>query len=437
MKARRELAAELLAVLRRRGLTEAEVFFKQGRSRRFEVGAPGRVGSSSRETGWAIRAGDDRSSLWMAGTGLPLPESDWPAPDGRAIRLPAAEPIAAWRPPADLDASLMAEGEAIGLLEAVERALSTELPGARLLRGVLDEGTSETMIFNSRGVDVEYRSRAAALRVEAVAPGKAAPSSALLVAEREARRFQPGAVGNRLANHLLLARQGRAEMRHRGELLIGSAVATRILAGCLPLLVGAQGERLARRYRDRQGRIGSSALTIVDDGRLPGGVLEAPVDGEGVPTGQTLLVEQGQFRRSLQGWRELAGRHQARPGCVRRHGWRDLPRVAPSHLYIQPATEVAVGSLLGSMSRGCYLVEAEGSGRFDLESDHFRLPVCGFVVQQGQATAPLAGAVLEGSLQSLLQGIQAVARDLAFQPLVGMLGAPTLLVAGFGLRRSK
>jgi hypothetical protein len=41
---------------------------------------------------------------------------------------------------------------------------------------------------------------------------------------------------------------------------------------------------------------------------------------------------------------------------------------------------------------------------------------------------------MEGGIGSFLRNIQAVARDLSFQPLGAMIGAPSLLVSGLGLR---
>ena len=432
----RHLAAEIFQGLAAAGHESGELFLKMGRSRRFELGSHGRVSGASREVGWAVRAGSARSSLFLAGSGLPRPDMDWPQSDGKAIQLSAARPIPAWRPPVDLDSSLVAESEAIALLEGIERSLLGELPKSRLIRGLLDEGTSETSVFNTLGVDVSFRSRAASLYLEAVGPWGGESSVSLMVAAREVRRLQPAAIARRLANRLALEHEGTAPAKERGEILMAPPVAIRMLAGLLPLLVGGGGMRLARRYRDRQGRIGSSALSIMDDGRYPGGVLEAPVDGEGSPTGEVVLVDEGHFCQALLGWTDVSGSARPTLGCMRRDSWRDMPRVAPSHLFIKPRPEVAAGSLVASVTRGYYLVEPTGSGRFDFEKDQFWLPVCGFALRQGNVEVPLAHARLEGSIGAFLQGIQTVARDLAFQPLGGMVGSPSLLVTGVGLSRT-
>ena len=63
------------------------------------------------------------------------------------------------------------------------------------------------------------------------------------------------------------------------------------------------------------------------------------------------------------------------------------------------------------------------------------MPVCGFAVQSGRASAPVAGAWLSGGIGAFLKGIAGVGRDLTFHPLDGMIGAPTVLVTGLELSK--
>jgi len=176
-------------------------------------------------------------------------------------------------------------------------------------------------------------------------------------------------------------------------------------------------------------------VTLIDNGRLPGGALEAPVDGEGLPTREVILVEQGFFRQPLLAWWQAETAAGLPCGCSRRAGWRDLPQPGPTHLYLQPDSKVPVASLLGAVKSGYYLLDATGAPRFDFAADQFALPVCGFAVEAGRASAPVARAWLCGRIATLLQGVIGVARDLAFHPLSGMIGSPTLLVAGLELRK--
>lgn len=422
----------IVVALGQRGLPQVEVYHKRGRSRRLERLARERGASLRSEEGWAVRAGGDRASLFLATTTPPAPEGPWPEPDGSPLRLPDRGRSVPWSGGEGFDEPIASESEAAALLDAVERGLSAELPGARLLAAQVEDGASESSLANSRGVEARWRSRSATLRITASTPDGGTVASLELM-ERSARRFQPTALARRVADLLVLRRDGRPPERDRGEAVLAPAVATRVLAGLIPLLLGPSARHRAAGFLDRQGRLGSREVTLVDDGRLPGGLFAASVDGEGVPTREMVLVEQGRWRQPLLAWWEVRDPSERPSGCSPRPSWRDVPRPGPTHLFLRPDRAVRVADLVGGISRGFYLLEADSGGWIDLELDRFALPVCGFEVRDGRATAPLAGAWLQGPAGSFLHRIRSVARDLTFHPLAGMLGSGTLLVSGLGL----
>ncbi len=444
----------VLRALSRRGLAAAEVFVKRGRSRRVESMEPTSTAAFVQERAWAVRAGDESGSLFAGGTGEPRPEGPWPAPSGRPLALPApatSEP-ASWSTPADFDAPLVGEAEGLRLLASLGRELDSALPGARLLRAALEDGWSEGELASSRGVRAKMRHRVASLHIEARwearGPARGGPQSSggssgsgtasLYLAAREARRFDPKAVARRLAVLLSIAAAPPADPGETPEVVLAPPVAARLLAGLTPLLVGPQAASHGERFRDGDGRLASAATTIVDDGRLPGGIFESGVDGEGVPCREVTLVEAGIFRQPLLSWRDADRAAGAASGCSRRPSWRDLPVPGPTHLYLKPDPRLAPSTLVGAVRRGAYALDVEGGAGLavDWESGRFALPVCGFVLENGRAASPLRGVWLTGEVPRLLRGLQAVARDLTFQLLDGMIGAPTVLATGIELRRS-
>ncbi len=157
-----------------------------------------------------------------------------------------------------------------------------------------------------------------------------------------------------------------------------------------------------------------------------------------MPTRAVPLVEAGLYRQPLLAWwqarGETAGATRVASGCSARPSFRDLPRPGPTHLFVRPQEGVRPAALVGALARGAYLLDADGPGRFDLAGDRFALPVCGFLLAAGAARQPLARAWLCGSIGALLRGVGGVARDLTFFPLHGMVGSPTLRVAGLELR---
>lgn len=427
------------------GFPEAEVLAKRGRTRHLELALGERIASFHHEAGWAARGSDDRRSFHGAWTGTPASAGEdvpWPEADGEPFTLP--EPPgppgdkAPWREPEGSDAPLTSEREGFALLDRIESELGRELPAATLVSASLDDGYSETAIVSSRGVDVAYRSRAAHLRVEAIYLGERPVRTALELSAREARGFRPDGLARRLADRLSVAAAGTAPERDRAEMLLAPPVAAHLLAALLPLWVGSGGFTVAGRLEDRRGRFASERLTLVDDGRLPGGVLTSPVDGEGMPTRAITLVEAGAYRQPLLTWRESREVRRFRgraSGCSRRPGWRDLPTPGPSHLYVEPDPDRSVGDMVAGVARGYYLLDVDGAVRLDPDGGRLTVPVVGFRIERGQATRPVAGAWLVAGVGALLRGIDAVGRDLAWTPLTGgLVGSPTLSVGGLELR---
>lgn len=421
-----ERAAALVAGLARAG-GEAEAFEKRGRSRRYERGAEGEVSSTAVEAGWAVRAGDLKRSWFTSGTGeLPL-GGPWPEPTPHPLWLPEALPPPAWSPPAALDAPLAGESEARALVEAVERELERELAGARLVAALFEEGSSRAALASSRGVRTVAPARAATLRLEAEL------GAVRVVAETwafEAREMKPLALARRLADRLLAL--GGDVRPPAGARLLAAPLAARLVEALAPLLVGREAPARVAALAGRGGRLGAEAVHVVDDGALAGGLLAAAADGEGFPCRAVTLVEAGRFARPLLAWWE-AERAAEASGCARRASYRDLPRRAPTHLYLAAEAGVGVAELVAAAGGGTYLLDAEGAVRVDPAIGRFAVPVSGLALAGGRASGGLGRRVLSGTLAEWLGGVRAVARDLTFVAGDGMFGAPTLLVEGLEL----
>ncbi|MDA8015915.1 MAG: metallopeptidase TldD-related protein [Thermoanaerobaculia bacterium] len=444
-----ETLLEIVDVLSEQGWDEVEVVHKTGRSRSHRFRPGGFVSSLRREEGWAVRSANLRRSFFYAAAGSPDPEAPWPEGDGLGFRLPSSRPVPPWKEPAELDAPLVGETEAQALFESLDRELDTELPGARLVQGHLDDGSSEQQLASSRDIHCVVRQRAAMLWIEARLdarrgePGRSAGAGLELMA-RDARRFGPRELARRLADRLMVAQRGVAPPRDRGEFLLAPDVVVALLEALAPLWLGPEAPRKVAPFIDRTGHVASRAISLVDDGRLAGAVTEAPVDGEGQPTREIMLIDQGVYRQPLLSWRqlpELVEGHGIRraeakaSGCSRRASWRDLPGPGPTHLYLRSDQTVGVGTLLQDLARGYYLLTTWGAVRFDPTSGRFAAPVTGFSIEGGRATHSVRAAWLVGSVSSLLTGVVAVARDLTFLPRgQGLIGAPSALVKGLELR---
>lgn len=424
---------DLVSMALRQGHTQAEAYQKAGRSRRYELQARGRHTRHCQEEGWALRVGGREGSLFVAATAPPSMTAAPELVSGMPLRLPPPQEGSPWRSPEELTVPLASEREAFGLLEGIANVLAQEIPASELLSAVLEDGSSESHLSNSLGVTAHVRHRLSTLELWAsAAAGEETVETRLVVSARGIKTLRPSAIARRLADRLFVAQRGVAPTRDRGEILLSPEVVARLIEALLPRLLAESRETLTD-WRDRADRVASGAVTLVDDGRHPGGLLAAPVDGEGVPTRRVVLVERGGFSQLLAPW-YLPPRGAARTsGCRLRHSWRQEPATGPTHLLLEPTTE-PLGNLLESVARGYYFIEAP-TGATLMADGHFVLPVAGFSLEKGRPSQPVARAMLCGSLRSFLRGVQAAARDLEFFPLAGgMLGAPSVLTTGLEVR---
>jgi predicted Zn-dependent protease len=420
----------LLADLGSRIEGEAEVYEKQGRSRRFELGPLGESFEQAAESGWAVRAGDGRRSFFAAGCGEAPESLEPPAATAAPLRLPSPHRAAPRVEPDGLDSPLASEGEGRSLLLGIGRELEQELGDGRLVAARLDDGVSESALISSLGVEVLGRARSAALRL--VARRGRTTIDAEFVA-RSPSGFKPLAIARRLADRLTACDGGRQETsraRQDDRLLISGPVAARLLEAFSPQLVGAGSSSARRVAEDGQRRMAAPVVTVVDDGTA--GLLGARHDGAGVPTGRVRLIAEGELVAPLLAWWE-AGEGGEPVGCSRRAGWRDVPQRGPTEMTIGPAAGVAVADLLADVRAGAYLIAAEGGVRLERDGDRFSLPVSGYAIDHGRATSPLGTCRLHGSLTAWLEGVVALARDLSIVPGTALYGAPTMLVEGLEL----
>ncbi len=418
-------AEALLAEEASRSLFELEVFEKRGRSRRFERQGERESASHAVEEGWAVRAGDRTRSIFFAATGAPDVPGAWPDPTPHPLLLPSPQEVERWEEPEELALPLATEAEAWRFLDGLAGGVVRARPAARLLAARLEEGSSESVLLSSRGVRARIRSRAAALRCELQ---EGARRVVLEVADRALQKLDGEALAERLAARLRALATDAAGRANPAEMILAAPLAARLVEALAPWFGGRSAAARWAGLANGAGRIAAETVTLLDDGRIPGGLLAAPTDGEGMPCRRVELVAQGRFVGPLLAWWE----GQPSSGCARRASYRDLPRRAPTHCWIAPGA-VPRSALVESVASGVLLLDAEGGVRLDPATASFSVPVSGFEIADGRIEGPLGPRILAGSLGELLRGIAVVGSELDFVPGDGLFGAPPLLVRGLTL----
>jgi TldD protein len=178
---------------------------------------------------------------------------------------------------------------------------------------------------------------------------------------------------------------------------------------------GLEADAVQKRASVYAGRLGDQLaeplVTAYDDGRREGEWGSDGIDDEGTPTRRTTIIEDGRLTSYL--YDVLRARRDGveSTGNGRRESFRHLPVPRMTNTYFAPG-EATKEELLGSVDRGLYAVSF-GGGQVEPATGDFVFGVSeGYLIENGQVTAPVRGATLVGNGLEALAAIDGIAADL-------------------------
>ncbi len=168
--------------------------------------------------------------------------------------------------------------------------------------------------------------------------------------------------------------------------------------------------------------VAAPCVTVLDDGRMPGGLGSRPFDGEGLPTRKTTVVRDGVLENYLLD--SYSGRKLGRPStgnASRSVG--DTPSVSPTNFYLAEGRS-SPEEIIRSVKQGVYLTEMMGFGVNLVTGDYSRGAV-GFWIENGERAYPIEEFTIAGNLKDMLLDIEMIGNDLEFR---GSVASPTLKI---------
>ncbi len=175
---------------------------------------------------------------------------------------------------------------------------------------------------------------------------------------------------------------------------------------------------------DRLGEsIAAEAVTIIDDGRLPGGLGSKPFDGEGLPTRRNVIVEGGVLETWLLDTYSGRKLGMASTGNASR-GAGSGPGVGSTNLWIEPGKS-SLEELIAGTERGLLVTELIGMGFNPTTGDYSR-GASGLWIEDGEIVHPVEEITIASNLGDMLQAIDGIGDELIWR---GSTAAPALRVA--------
>ncbi|MBI3449584.1 MAG: hypothetical protein HY049_11800 [Acidobacteria bacterium] len=446
------LAAEALDEAERAGAAAADVYVKESISRETSLpsGALGRSAERGIALRWfgadgrsalaaaTLRVGDDEPSVGASPSALARRAADTAAGSAPGARTLPSPWVADGRGLGLFDPDL--DGSPESLLAVAEQMRNHALEAAagceaeiRLVATI-----STVLLVNSSGFSGSFRQSMARLDLTMSAGPDRRHVSARVV--RAARSLRGLAADSAIVEAIGLMEEAESpKLPPAGihEVVLGPRAAAEIVAAVAPwvtqgVAAGAEGSRRAAPSRGE--RIGGQALTMLDDGRIPGGVASAPFDGEGCRTQRTVVIERGVVRELL---RDLTGGEggEGSTGNGVRASFRESPELKTSNFFIKPGAG-SPAELIASLKQGIRITTLGRLPRLSGPESAFAVPFTGRWIEGGRLGAPLAGGYLAGTAREILGEIEAAGTDLTFFQRGGSFGAPSLLLRRAPIRSS-
>jgi PmbA protein len=321
----------------------------------------------------------------------------------------------------------------IELARRAERAAFAYDPRIKNSEGSsFDAAHGRKILATSQGFLGEYRRSSCSLAVVPVAVPDQSTESGTLGMERDywytvSRRFAaldaPEEVGRKAAERAVRRLGARKVATCHVPVVFDQRTARSLLGNLLEALNGDSVYRGASFLAGKLGEtIASEAVTIVDDGTLPGGFGSAPFDDEGIRMARNVVVERGVLRSYLLNCYTARKLGMKTTGNASR-GLAGNPGIGPKNFFLEPGSATPE-EIIGSVRNGFYVTEFMGFG-VNIVTGDVSHGAAGLWIENGELAYPVQEVTVAGNLGDLLRGISMVGTDLEFR---GAVASPTLKI---------
>lgn len=318
----------------------------------------------------------------------------------------------------------------VELARRMERAAREYDPRIKIIESATyQDGEVEVGLVNTEGLASHYRAAVCGLHISLTAQGDDGESQTGFAMDfrRRLGELNPEAVGREAAERAVRMLGARTPSSGQVPAVLDPFVVVSLLGVLAPSLTGEAVQKGRSLFAGKIGRpVASPLVTIVDDGTHPSGIRSAPFDGEGVPTGRTVLIENGVLKGFLHNTYTAAKDGKVRStGNGVRGSFKGTPEVGTTNFFLQPG-ETDPQEIIAGTPCGFYVMEVMGMHTANPISGDFSVGASGLWIEDGRLAYPVRGAAIAGNIRDLLAAVDAVGRDLRF---FGGTGAPTVRVS--------
>ncbi|MBU7019058.1 MAG: TldD/PmbA family protein [Theionarchaea archaeon] len=199
--------------------------------------------------------------------------------------------------------------------------------------------------------------------------------------------------------------QHRVNWDGKGQVILEPNAVTDLIR---PLIAAMNGMNVVEKRSHLLGkedeRIVSEEISLHDDGCYPNGLFTQPVDGEGIPSQRTPLIEKGILKNFIYDsyYAHRSGKRST--GNALREGFRTLPACLFTNLVFKKGN-ASRDELITDTQHGI-LVNSLGTTTVNPQTSRIAVPISkGFLIKKGEITAALHPAILSGDILTFLDDV--------------------------------
>lgn len=291
------------------------------------------------------------------------------------------------------------------------------------------DSTNYTYLANSKGFSDYYGRTTVVCFLVAIGRDDHGMVNAVdLGASNFFKDLDPVAVGQKAAKKALSLLGGEPVPTQKATVVLDHVVGAQILAVLSQALSASSWQRNRSFLMGKMNQeVGSSMVTLMDNGRLEGGMASAPFDAEGVPTKATRLIDEGVLQNLMYDSYTAAKEGTISTGNATRQGHSGLPSLGSSNFYMQAGNK-SPEEIIKGVDKGLYVLSVMQTGGVDAVTGECSMSASGLWIENGEIQQSVGGVTIATTLSDLLQNISDVGNDLRQMPFFGTIGVPTLRV---------
>ena len=201
----------------------------------------------------------------------------------------------------------------------------------------------------------------------------------------------------------------------KGESFVGPLILTpeavgSILGGLITFqLNGKNALRGSSRWGKELGdAVAAPLITVIDDGRLAGGVSTSAFDREGTPRARTVLIENGVAKSLMHNAYTARAMGAANTGHASGSA-RSIPGIGPSNASIAPG-QTSKDELIGEIEHGLLVSRFSGSAN-PISGDFSGVAKAAYLIKNGKLERPVTGTLIAGNAFEALQSLSGVSSE--------------------------